>query len=254
MYRSRYTQRTGYDIWPEVLSTCRLIYQEAIPFFSFYSESCFEFFLSRTSGPVADQEDIEDSVPDIFEYSETDWDEGDVPDVFKCSEFAAWIAKIGPGNARKVAQLHFKAFDCDGDIVAEQMPIITELVRQHMSGLRGVFIYIPEKDTIYWDESPDYYHPDRSSPFWALPSFEPMYRALEDFVLKIHWLGSFEYQGQSDFTAEAYHQGLDGWWRLKELEDLVLKRKVEEEFLVQQESSSSLGKQHDENREARAGN
>ena len=160
----------------------------------------------------------------IFTYDEEQWQNLQVPDVFQENLFAAFLAKAGPKSARQISNIRFIAEDCD--VISEQMPLITELVRLHMPGLCEVEVYVCKKEFCY-DESPDYYHPDRSSPFWMNGLFRPMYKALADFIDQVPWLRSFTYDGQSDFghVDDGPVIGLD---QLKRLEQKVRDRSMGE--------------------------
>jgi len=201
------------DLWPEILATCRTIYREARSFFSPARETWFEFFLWPASDHIPRGSDIQRHCPDLFKYERCDWQAERVPLLLMESVFAAFLRMIGQSNAANITNLKFDYEDADA--VGEQMPLITELVRLHMPGLRKVEIHVEEKK-VFWEESPDYWHRDRSSPFWMNGEFGPMYRALKDFVTKITWVRRFDYDGQCHFGE--YDDGpVRGWDMLKNL-------------------------------------
>ena len=177
-------------------------------------------------GPLAEQwrsarrEDLMRDCPQLFTYKEEQWQNLQVPDVLQNNLLGAFLAKAGPRNSRQISNVEFYADDCDA--VGEQMPIATELVRLYMPGLREVQVHVFGKE-VFDDESPDYYHPDRSSPFWMNGLFKPMYDALVDFVNKVPWLRVFKYSGQGDFGS--VNEGpVTGLHQLKQLEQKVRDR------------------------------
>lgn len=97
--------------------------------------------------------EIQQHCPDLFKYQKSDWEAREAPLLFMDSVFAAFLRKIGQVKAANIVTL--KLYSPDADAVGERMPLITELVRLHMPGLREVGIFVEEKK-VFWDESPDY--------------------------------------------------------------------------------------------------
>ena len=114
------------------------------------------------------------------------------------STLAAFLRKIGPHNARHIEQLCIRSNNCDQ--AARDLGTAAVLAFHHLPKLQGLTLFVARLYVSVYD-SPEYYHPYSNSPFWANGLFQPMYRALTDFVDRVHWLRSFEYVrcGQADW-------------------------------------------------------
>ena len=168
-------------------------------------------------------------------YDEDEWDHHGKPTIIHDSTLAAFIRKIGSHKSSLVRSLELKCDDTD--YAATDILRATQLATYHLPGLETLKLHIFEKD-IALDESPDYFHPDWSSPFWTNGSFRPLMKALEDFVNRIHWLQRLEYNeyGQTKFDEE------DGTWQIKELERRVdrrtRRRKEKKERLLEEQKNA----------------
>jgi len=220
LFRLLGDKRTTYHFpHPAILSTCRQVAAEATPIL--YRENTFEFHFSMTNDLVPSPSAIAIRLLCIWLYNTLNSDNwfSTVPFSLKSCEFAAFLNAIGPINASTMTSLSF--YGPDTDSVANCMPTITELVARHVPKLRDLEIHVASK-MVWWDEQPDCFHPDRSSPFWANGAFWPLYRTLEDFVNRVTWLKRLEYKGQEDFCE--FRSGSEGYERLKALEDQVKSR------------------------------
>lgn len=196
----------GWERWElaiclEILRTCRIIHREALPLLeaAYYSENFFQFLLEPDEEAIPRARELDRDCPKIFEYKDDDWQEhGGVPRLVRSSVFAASLNKAGKANATRITHLKITGRDCD--VIAEQMPLITRFATLHMPGLRELEIDACEKK-VHWDESPEYFHPNYTSSFWANGQFKPMYRALTECVGQITWLNRFRYDGQEHFGA-----------------------------------------------------
>lgn len=211
---------------PEILSTCKTIYREASPILekAYYSEQVFHFYLNTNPEAMPSVRSLERHCEKLFDYRDTDWQQRSVPPIFQFSTFAAFIRKIGKAKAAKISNVEFIAGDCDA--AAGQLPLLKQLIQMYLPGLRQLELHVSEKEVCY-DESPDYFHPDRASPFWMNGDFRPMYSALDNLVDQITWLRRFWYSGQSNFGP--HNDGtVSGWQMLKGLEVRVRDRRVED--------------------------
>ncbi|MCJ1461129.1 hypothetical protein MMC28_011511 [Mycoblastus sanguinarius] len=191
---------------PQILATCKTIHREATS--ALYADNTFQFHLpeSDTTFPWNSKK-VQGQCDNLFRYDSEHW-RNKSPPVLRDSSLARSLHQIGPTNAACLTSLDFCAYD--SDLAAEQIPLITELAARYLPSLRSVELSVNEKKVSY-DESPEYYHPDYSSPFWANGTFEPMYRALIDFTTRITWLTKFTYDGQEHFGPfdSEYHEGWD---------------------------------------------
>ena len=115
---------------------------------------------------------------------------------YKNNIFARFLAHLGPEAAKELCHLEFYA--ADRDILATNLPLVTSLLEAHLPGLISLRIYVCEAAPDRSD-SPDYWHPDTSSPFWMNGEFWPMYKALEHLVDRVGWLRDLSYSGQENF-------------------------------------------------------
>ena len=218
---SSLSRRDTKDIWPDILRTCRLINQEASPFIrtSFYRGNIFSFSLSG-HGEKSSYEDNLTGCRHVFDSSNDCSLES--PSTEK-NMFARFLARIGPEAAKEVCFLRFTAADCD--ILTWDFPTITALCEAYLPGLLSVDISVSEA-IIHYDESPDYYHPDCSSPFWTNGEFWPMYEAVECFTDKIGWLRRLKYDEEGQINFGSVDRGeVTGIGMLRRLEAKVKERK-----------------------------
>lgn len=128
-------------------------------------------------------------------------------------------------NARTITALGFSGPDADG--IASCLPTVAQLVADHVPGLRRLEIYVEGRDIDPQETwTPDYHHPNLSSPFYAFWRNEelwPLCRGLEAFVDRVTWLREFEYQGQMVYQ-DLWEEDRGGWRRLKGLEEVVRRR------------------------------
>ena len=229
-------ERSGCYIWPEILRTCRLIYQEASPSLDWHGENRFLFKfqepdnLTSTEGQISreNQESLERQCPQIFRYTNDDWQEHCVPSPLSSSLFAAFLSKIGPIAAHSLSSLSFLADNCD--LLTEQIRLLTILAQQHLPSLISLSVHVkPGQRGRYgyriYGESPECYHFDSSSPYYVEHGFHPMYNALTEFVDGVGWLERFDYDGKSNFGPVDDDDGPSGWTMLKRLEAEVRRRK-----------------------------
>lgn len=205
--------------YPAILSTCKQIAAEATDIL--YRDNTFDFPFGITNDlvPSPSTSEIRLLCTRLYTtFNSENWS-SKVPFSLRSYTFAAFLNAIGPINARTMTSLSF--YGPDTDSVADGLPPATELVARHVPKLRDLEVHVASK-MVPWDESPDYYHPDRSSPFWANGPFWPLYRSLEDFVHRITWLKRLEYNGQQDFCD--FRWGSEGYRRLEALEDQVKSR------------------------------
>ncbi|KAL8782632.1 MAG: hypothetical protein Q9213_005219 [Squamulea squamosa] len=148
-----------------------------------------------------------------------------VPLPINKSTLAAFLRKIGGRNCSSIRNLELRSWDAWQ--AAEDVILATELCGFHMPGLQILKLHVVEKD-IHEEESPDYWHPDWSSPFWCNGPFKPMYRALQQFVRKVYWLEVLEYdkKGQFRFQDDAAMR------KIRELEESVKARAMAKEGKV----------------------
>ncbi|KAI4175951.1 MAG: hypothetical protein LQ346_007965 [Caloplaca aetnensis] len=207
-------------LYPEILRTCRQAHLEATPLL--YAENAFSFtnFSSSSSEP----EDPLTRLPlearrackNLMFHPIFDWDVS-VPPLIRTSSLAAFLRKIGPSNSAQIRSLRLSGENTHQ--AADDIILASALCATHTPRLRKLAVHVEEK-RIAWDESPDHWHPDYSSPYWANGALEPMYGALRNFVARVHWLEvlAWDRHGLWRF-AEA-----DAWGRLLELEEAVRER------------------------------
>ncbi|KAI4272054.1 MAG: hypothetical protein LQ337_005585 [Flavoplaca oasis] len=219
-------------LYPLVLATCRTVHEEATPIL--YQENTFCFWtdhidlefdhLSRDAKRVCqdlmsytiDGDTNEDVSKSIKLYS-------DVPSPVNESTFAAFLRRIGPYNASLIRGLKLTCWNPYQ--AADDVVLATQLCYFHMPSLQSLKLCVFEKEGIHWEESPDYFHPDWSSPFWCNGPSNPMYRALQRFVDKLVWLRELEYDlGEGmQFRFEDPH----AMSKIHELQDAVKARAAE---------------------------
>jgi len=141
------------------------------------------------------------------------------------STFAAFLNVIGPVNARTITALCFSG--PDADCIANCLPTVTQLIANHVPRLRRLEIYVEGRNIDPQDRwTPDYHHPNLSSPFyafWRNEALWPLCRVLETLVGRVTWLKEFEYEGQMVYQ-DLWEDDRGGWRRLKGLEEVVRRR------------------------------
>lgn len=197
-----------------ILSTCRTIANEALPIL--YGDNDFHF---RCSGFDEDNRPLKPEMLsccyDIFSFNR---DGEDVParaSTMLNFDFAALLNMIGLDNAASIKSLSF--YGSTADEMAEYLPTITALMAEHLPKLHYLKIHVAEA-TVFYNESPEYFHPDRLSPFWHNGAFWPLYREMETCVKTVHWLKKFVYSGQEGFAEE------NSYILIHNLTELVRKR------------------------------
>lgn len=135
--------------------------------------------------------------------------------------FIRFLTSMSAEATKELTYLRFLAADCDA--LATHLPLIASLVEAYLPGLNSLEFCVSEA-TVDWNDSPDYWHPDPSSPFWMNGEFWPMYKALDDLVDKIGWLTHLGYSGQENFGS-VDNEKLNGSDLLTRLEKRVQERK-----------------------------
>ncbi|KAL8999146.1 MAG: hypothetical protein Q9169_001925 [Polycauliona sp. 2 TL-2023] len=192
------------DLWideplfPEILRTCRLVYEEATPIL--YQENTFVFSSNRIDPELdhshrnaedvcqrlmsyrIDEDDVEDK--DAIPYT-------DIPSPVNNSNLAAFIRRIGPYSSSLIRELEFVSSspaEATDDII-----VATHLCFLFTPKLESLLLRVKTKEGTRWDESPEYWHPNLASPWYFNGPFGPMFEALEQFVEKVTWLQVLEY-------------------------------------------------------------
>ncbi|KAL8783861.1 MAG: hypothetical protein Q9213_004351 [Squamulea squamosa] len=210
---------TDEPLYPEILSTCSTICREATRFL--YSKNSFSFEPTKTDLVVDSlTPEAANGCKELMSFNTDDW-AVNVPSPLRESTLAAFIRKIGRRNASLIRSIEISSYDTAH--ATEDVTLATVLSVKYLLRLEAIKLYVHEKE-ICWDESPDYYHPDESSPFWTNGPFQPMYEALQAFVAQVYWLKTFEYDslGQQRFDND------NAIVKLEELQDFVTKRTEEQ--------------------------
>ncbi|KAI4219226.1 MAG: hypothetical protein LQ349_008418 [Xanthoria aureola] len=218
-------------LFPEILATCRTVHEEATPIL--YQDNTFSFGTNRLN---LEFDDLPRNSKKIcqnlmsYQIDEDDYDDAvgskpaipytKIPSPIKKSTLAAFLRRIGPDNASLIRSLHLT---CSNPYqAADDIILATHLCVFHTPGLQKLTLSVYTKEGIYWDESPDWYHPDSCSPFWCNGPFEPMYRALQRFVEKITWLRVLKYVRRMDMQIR--FQDPYAMCKIGELEEFVAAR------------------------------
>ncbi|KAL8725494.1 MAG: hypothetical protein Q9166_007314 [cf. Caloplaca sp. 2 TL-2023] len=210
------------SLYPEIISTCRTISDETAPIL--YTDNTFCFWTDYINLEFDHlPRNIKRACKDLMSYDIDDWD--DVPVPLEQSTFAAFLRKIGPINASSIRALELSCFNPWQ--AADDVVLATQLCTNHMQGLRTFELYVAEKEGIHYEESPDYWHPNWSSPFWCNGPFKPMYRALQRFVDKIQSLKTFKYHTE---RAQFRFQDDEAMSKIRQLEEFV-KARAEQQSL-----------------------
>ncbi|KAL8768781.1 MAG: hypothetical protein Q9209_005070 [Squamulea sp. 1 TL-2023] len=150
------------------------------------------------------------------------------------STLAAFIRKIGRHNASLIRSVEISS--CDTLHETEDVALATVLSVKYLLKSEAIKLYIYEKH-IFWDESPEYDHPNEHSPFWTNGLFQPMYEALQGFVTQVHWLKTFEYA----FEGQQRFDNYNAINLLQDLQDFVKKRTEDREIQEAEETLNRLG-------------
>ncbi|KAL8671215.1 MAG: hypothetical protein Q9168_004290 [Polycauliona sp. 1 TL-2023] len=215
-------------MFPEILRTCRIICEEATPVL--YQENTFAFWSDRIDLDFDHlSRNAKKACRDLMSYIIDDDDKGnskiatsylDIPSPIKESTLAAFLRRVGPYKASLIRGLEIMSFnpvDATDDVI-----LATQLCATHMPDLRELTLRVFTKEGMHWEESPDYYHPDWSSPFWCNGPFKPMHRALERFVDKIGSLQVLKYDVGDDMQFR--FEDPDAMVKMHELEVFVKTR------------------------------
>ena len=205
---------------PGILSTCRTIQQEATPIL--YSENSFIFRTDWIEMDITNQpRDLFKICKDLMSYDPEDW-KCVAPWPLDESTLGAFVRKIGRANSNCIRSLALYSDDTNQAVT--DLRIATQICAYHFRSLERMQLHIWEKE-IAWEESPDYYHPDRSSPFWANGPLRPLLKALNGFVGRIDWLKEFEYDrtGQRCFVE---HNAMN---KIRLVESFVKQRSLQRE-------------------------
>ncbi|KAL8871141.1 MAG: hypothetical protein Q9174_002962 [Haloplaca sp. 1 TL-2023] len=217
---------------PQMLSTCRIIRQEATSIL--YTENAFRFWTPYFDLDETPEDDLtpqtEEACRNLMSFDVDDW-QSEVPgkappSPVASSSLAAFLLKIGPINANTIRSLHLTSPNADR--AALDTKLLTWLSLHHLHGLKDFTLGVDEKEDIWPNESPEWWHPDHSSPFWTNGEFDPLYDALEAFIDTIEWLETFTYDrlGQMDFQVFGQYGLFLG------LEDVVKARTEERKELA----------------------
>ena len=219
-----------------IISTCRTIATEAAPIL--YRENTFQFDLNHTdSGPsMLSADSIREFSKNICRYDADNWILRD--SALRSAVFAAFLYVIGPVNAGTLTSLSFSSRDAD--CAASGLTVVTGLIARNVLSLRRLRIYVDGRHIDPEEGTPDWYHPESSSSyyaFWRNGGFWPLGEALKKFVDRVTWLEEFEYEGQTILQHQySYNHGLESWWwernaseceswlKLKSLEKAVRRR------------------------------
>ncbi len=201
---------------PAILLTCQTIAREAAPLL--YRDNDFLFFCEGSDDleDIVLEYDLPNLCRDIFDHTPEDRLKWDDVSALLSLDFASFLNMTGRTNASLLKSLTINAPDADK--MAGCLPTITELVVNHLPNLRHLKIHVQEVRVPY-DESPEYWHPNHLSPFWHNGQFWPLYRGLNNFVDRVHWLREFEYGGQEDFAER------ESWELLYALKKTVKERR-----------------------------
>ena len=126
---------------------------------------------------------VKKAVKNLMFHSKDSWTIINLSNPIFSSTFAAFIRKIEPCNASSIRRLELQSSNTGQ--ASFDLFLATQLCAYHLPNLENLELYVVEKP-IFLVESPDYYHPDRSSPFWANGPVEPVYRTVKMFVDRVH--------------------------------------------------------------------
>ncbi|KAL9007943.1 MAG: hypothetical protein Q9173_006882 [Seirophora scorigena] len=209
---------------PEILSTCISICYEGAPVL--YGQNIFsfaphydEYLKNLKHSPDRLPFQVVNACTRLMSHHMDDWTVKTVTSPIMRSTFAALVRKIGPRNARQIRKVVL--YSHDPFHAANDMALATALCVRYLPRLERFLLCVDEVP-IHPDESAEYFHPNPKSGFWSSGQLEPMYRAVRDFVDKVHWLEAFRYRfapGQSGVEVQ------QATAKLQEFEDFVRERR-----------------------------
>ncbi|KAL8956768.1 MAG: hypothetical protein Q9193_005795 [Seirophora villosa] len=183
-------------IYPEILSTCVSICYEAAPvlygqnifsFASLYDEYLKNFQYPPDRLPFQ----VVDACNRLMSHDMNDWTVKTVTSPVMRSTFAAFVRKIGPRNALQIRNV--VTYSHDPFHAARDMALATVLCVQYLRSLERFLLHVDEVP-VRPDESAEYFHPNPASSFWSKGPLEPMYRAVQKFIDRVHLLHAFRYR------------------------------------------------------------
>ncbi|KAL8687508.1 MAG: hypothetical protein Q9218_006343 [Villophora microphyllina] len=217
---AQWRRGTEYEpLYPEILSTCRKIWQEAVPIL--YRENNFAFWTDELHISIKKKvHKAKEACKALMTVDPKEWITS-VPIWILWSTLAAFLRMIGPVNAGLIRSLILRTRNTHSAI--DDLIVVTELCGKHMGGLEQFKLYIVWNGAEYWEDSKCYCRQCGRAPPPLFTNFEGMCRFLGRFVLKVHWLKKLEFDmaGQLKFGDR---DALDG---IRGLELLVQKRELD---------------------------
>ncbi|KAI4156692.1 MAG: hypothetical protein L6R39_001058 [Caloplaca ligustica] len=180
-------------LYPGILSTCRTIWEEARPILYGQHIFCFGFPLMHRSRNVKCQE-VKKACRDLMSYPIDDWSTA-MPVAVRNSRFAAFLRKIGAHNSSLLRRVELRSYvpSGRGSEAVKEVILATKLCVKHLPNLQEWKFLEQEYNPGRWAVNR---HPFFESPFNTNGHFQRLYKALETFTDKIHWLKVFEYRGR----------------------------------------------------------
>lgn len=125
----RFLENNSWHFHPAILSTCRIVHEEATG--TLYGENVFQF---EENGEVGNQEcSIPEQCENIFKYNDEDWRQADWPTQLKDSAFARFLNRIGPRSAAGLKAVKFVGLS--HDIGSYGFNLKANLLKRHLPGL-----------------------------------------------------------------------------------------------------------------------
>lgn len=83
--------------YPEILATCRTIYNEASPMLvsAYYRKTAFSFYVDSHIEALPNRADLTLACAELFNYEPSDWRRERHPPALLCNEFAAFLNHMG---------------------------------------------------------------------------------------------------------------------------------------------------------------
>lgn len=220
-------------LYPEILYTCRTIWQEATP--CLHKENHFTFW-----GPYQNQCDAQlapeaiRGCKELMAFDIDKWNNENVPEPIRSSTLAAFLRKIGPSNSSMIQNLYLHSEDIYN--AAIDTALATQLCAHHMPSLKTLQVRVKVKGA-YGSWLEQMYQGYVA----AFSDFSPMCKSLEKFVHPVHWLEFLQHDTHN------FPQVMSDWFKVLEnihlLEHLVKARvstrklKVDERWKAKQEDS-----------------
>lgn len=201
------TQYVHYDDFPcaAILSTCRTVAAEATSIL--YQENTIEIDLDSAkagqSGSIK-ASTIRKLCSSIFAMSPDTW--STTHRVFRSSGLTSFLRAIGPVNTAAITSLSF--YSKDISLVAQCLPIATEVVGRHLPNLHRLGIHINDKNIDLNEIDPlpfrQAFPPFSwvSAVFWQGHAFHPLLSQLEEFMQEIQYLQEFKHEGFKQWFCE----------------------------------------------------